>query len=86
MPKVGLAAFILAITCMAVANMAGQRMSRLAQEKTGGSYWPPAANRVLARDYREHFGPDRNYVVYGLSHSHFASLAFVVLAVLSVAF
>jgi len=79
MNRVGEAAIILAIACIGVANMIGSTMSRLAQQKTGHSYWPPAANTRLARDYREHLGPDRNYVYYGILH--FATLGLMLLAV-----
>jgi hypothetical protein len=84
MPQFGIAALILALTCIGVANMVGHTMSREVSARNGQSYWPPAANTRLARDYRQQFGPDRNYVVYGLSH--FASLALFALAAISAAF
>jgi hypothetical protein len=79
MKTVGEVALVVAIACIAVANMVGNAMTRLVYNKTGKEYWPPAVNARLARDYRENFGADRNYVYYGIMH--FASLISVVVAV-----
>lgn len=78
MNKLSEAAFGLAIACIVVANVVGNAMSRLVQARTGRTYWPPAANRRLSIDYKEHFGPDRNYICYVTVH--FAAVAFITIA------
>jgi hypothetical protein len=70
--------FVAGIACIGAANLVGVGMSGLAEQKTGHSYWPPAANVKLAREYRLNFGADRNYVYYGLLH--FASIGLLVAA------
>jgi hypothetical protein len=84
MDRVGSAAMVTAAVFVATANLAGSAMARLLNTRTGKTYRPSAANMELARHYRENFGPDRNYVVYGVSH--FAVLALVLIAALFIAF
>lgn len=74
MSKIAEIALIAAIACIGSANLIGATMSRLATQKTGQSYWPPAANVKMAQDYRVHFGADRNYVYYGVLHFAFLGL------------
>lgn len=52
------------IVCIAMANMVGTTMARLAGRESRKSYWPPAANSQLAKDYRSLYGADRNYFGY----------------------
>ena len=50
------------IVCIAMANVVGTTMARLAARQSRKLYWPPAANSQLARDYRSLYGADRNYL------------------------
>jgi hypothetical protein len=52
------------IVCVAMANVVGTMMARIVAHQSRKSYWPPAANSQLARDYRSLYGADRNYLGY----------------------
>ncbi len=72
MNRIAEIALVVAIACIGAAHMIGATMARLVEQRTGRSYRFPAASTKLAKDYRLHFGADRNYVYYGLLH--YASL------------
>lgn len=81
MLRISQAMMIAALSCLAISYLAGTTMGRLLKSKTGRSYWPPTPNRKLAADYKAHYGPDRNYVAYGILT--FAALAFVLISAIA---
>ena len=51
------------VVCVAVANLVGTTMARLATLNREKSYWRPAGNSQLATDYRSLYG-DQDYLGY----------------------
>lgn len=78
MIRIAGSAMIAAIACVVIARMVGTTMARLLYHRSGVAYRP--VGRKIAVAYKAQFGPDRNYVLYGICT--YATFGFLVIAAL----